>query len=104
MSFSCCGEPRVLEALAALGRRQVLLAGIEAHVCVYQTAADLVEAGYEVEIVADAASSRTAANREIGLQKARDAGAIITCVETALFELLRSADAPQFKAILKLVK
>lgn len=104
MSFSCCGEPRVLEALAALGRRQVLLAGIEAHVCVYQTAADLVEAGYEVEIVADAASSRTAANRAIGLQKARDAGAIITCVETALFELLRSADAPQFKAILKLVK
>jgi nicotinamidase-related amidase len=104
LSFSCCGEPRFLEALAALGRRQVLLAGIEAHVCVYQTAAGLLDAGYHVEIVADAVSSRAARNRDIGLQKARDAGAALTCVETALFELLRTAEAPAFKAVLKAVK
>ncbi len=104
LSFSCCGEPRFTEALAALGRPQVLLAGTEAHICVYQTAAQLVQNGYEVEVVADAVSSRTAPNREIGIEKARAAGARITSVETALFELLGSADHPQFKAILRLVK
>ena len=80
------------------------VAGIEAHICVYQTAIELVEAGYEVEIVADAVSSRTAANRAIGIEKARDAGATVTCVETALFEMLRTAKAPAFKAILNAVK
>jgi nicotinamidase-related amidase len=103
-SFSCLGEPRLREALAAAGRRQVLLAGIEAHVCVYQSAADLVAAGYHVEVVADAVSSRTAANRDIGLRKARDAGAALTCVETALFELLRTADHPAFRPVLAVVK
>ncbi|NQT50550.1 hydrolase [bacterium] len=103
-SFSCCGEPQFVAALAALGRTQVLLAGIETHICVYQTAVELVEAGCEVEIVADAVSSRTAANRAIGLEKARDAGATVTCVETALFEMLRTAEAPAFKAILNAVK
>ena len=103
-SFSCCGEPRFAEALEQVGRRQVLMAGIEAHVCVHLTALDLLEAGYEVQIVADAVSSRTARNRDIGLQKAKAAGAILTSVETALFELLRVAEGPKFKAILQIVK
>lgn len=104
VSFSCCGESAFVEALAGLGRKQVLLAGIESHVCVYQTASDLVEAGYEVHVVSDAVSSRTPANRQIGLDKMARAGAHVTSVETALFELLRAAEGPAFKQILKIVK
>jgi nicotinamidase-related amidase len=104
MSFSCCGEPVFVARLEALGRRQALLAGIEAHVCVYQTAADLVRRGGEVEVVADAVSSRTSANREIGLERARGAGARLTSVETCLFELLGTAEHAAFKDILRIVK
>ena len=104
MSFSCCGEKRFLDAVAQLGRKQLLLCGIETHVCVYQTAADLIQHGYEVHAVADAVSSRTAGNRQIGLEKMKDAGARITSVEAALFELLRAAEGDKFKQILQIVK
>ncbi len=104
LSFSCCGDALFLKELSALQRRQVLLTGIEAHVCVYQTTVDLVASGYEVHVVADAVSSRTAENKDIGLQKMKDAGAGITSVETALFELLRVAEGPRFKQIISIVK
>ena len=81
-----------------------MIAGIETHICVYQTTADLLDAGYAVEVVVDAVSSRTAANRDIGLQKMRDAGASVTSVETVLFEMLRVAEGAPFKEIVKLVK
>jgi len=103
-AFSCCGEPAFVRALEAAGRRQVLLAGIETHVCVYQTARDLLESGYEVHVVADAVSSRSVRNRDIGLTKMQAAGAEVTSVETALFEMLAVAEGPRFKAILKIVK
>jgi nicotinamidase-related amidase len=93
-----------MQALEGTARQQVLLAGIETHVCVYQTAAQLVQAGYAVEVAADAVSSRTALNREIGFEKIRAAGAALTCVETALFELLGTAEHPAFRDILKIVK
>jgi len=82
----------------------VLIAGIETHVCVYQTARDLIKADYTVEIIADAVSSRTVENKCIGLEKIRDAGAQITSVETALFELLGTAEGDKFKRILEIVK
>ncbi|OGV62880.1 MAG: hydrolase [Lentisphaerae bacterium RIFOXYC12_FULL_60_16] len=104
LAFSCCGEPAFMDRIHAIGRRHLLLAGIEAHVCVYQTACDLLRAGYSVSIVADGVSSRTADNRQIGLAAAHDAGARITSVEMALFELLKTAGAPEFKTILNLVK
>ena len=75
----------------------MLIAGIETHVCVYQTALELLEKGYRVEVVADACSSRTLQNKQIGLDKMRGAGAAITSVETALFELLKVAEGPLFK-------
>jgi len=78
MSFSCCRQDEFVEQLEATGVKQLLLAGIETHVCVYQTAADLVEAGYEVQVVADAVSSRTAENREIGLGRIQAVGASLT--------------------------
>lgn len=102
--FSACGSEAFLAQLTGTERKQILLAGIEAHVCVYQTAMDLLAAGYEVEIVTDAVSSRTAANRDLGLQRMRDAGARWTSVEMVLFELLRTAEAPAFKEIARLVK
>jgi nicotinamidase-related amidase len=85
-------------------RDQVLLCGIEAHVCVSQTAHDLIDDGVEVHVAADAIASRTPANREIGLRKMERAGAIVTSVETALFELCERAGTPEFRAVQRLVK
>jgi nicotinamidase-related amidase len=78
--------------------------GIECHVCVYQSVADLVAQGYEVQVVSDAVASRTLENKEIGIQRCREMGASITSVETILFELLRRAEGPAFKEILGVVK
>ncbi|MBT9160864.1 MAG: hypothetical protein DDT26_02160 [Dehalococcoidia bacterium] len=104
LSFSCCGSERFMQIFNSLNRKQILIAGIEAHICVYQTAIDLLNSGYEVQIVADATSSRTPENKEIGLNKARDAGATLTSTEIALFELLKVAEGAKFKEILKIVK
>jgi nicotinamidase-related amidase len=86
------------------GRDQALICGIETHVCVNQTALDLIEAGVEVHVAVDAVGSRTDANRELGLARMERAGAVLTSVETALFELLRRSDATEFKQVQELVK
>ena len=103
-SFSCCGEERCMEDLADLKRTQLLLAGIETHICVYQTALDLLEQGYEVEVLADCVGSRTVENKSLGLEKMKQAGAQITGIEMALFELLRVAKGEAFKELSRLVK
>ena len=103
-SFSCCGEEPFLRQLEMLNRKQVLLTGIETHVCVYQTAIDLIEAGYEVHTVVDCVSSRTPENRNLALEKMKSEGARLTSVEIALFELLRTAASPKFKELSKIVK
>jgi nicotinamidase-related amidase len=104
VAFSCCNDEGFQQQLLAVNRRQIMICGIEAHVCIYQTAVDLLAAGYEVEVVADAVSSRTAENREIALQRMRDEGVKITSVEMALFELLQVAEGPKFKEISRIVK
>ena len=86
------------------GRDQALVCGIEAHVCVSQTAHDLLERGVEVHVARDAVTSRTEENREVGLRKMERAGAIVTSVETALFELLGAAGSDEFKQVQRLVK
>ena len=86
------------------GRGQALVCGIEAHVCVNQTVLDLIDDGVEVHVAGDAVGSRTAENRELGLHRAEQAGAVLTSVETALFELLGGSDAPEFKQVQELVK
>ena len=103
-SFSCCGDEGFNSKLNALLRKSVLLCGIETHVCIYQTAADLVKKGYLVDVIADAVSSRTAENKQTGLKRIADCGAGISSTEMALFELLRTAEHPQFKQIARLVK
>ncbi|MGB6063511.1 MAG: hydrolase [Desulfomonilaceae bacterium] len=104
LSFSCCGEPRFVEELLKLNRKQALLCGIESHVCVYQTAADLIKLGWEVHVVTDAVSSRTLANKNVGLERCKELGALLTSAETALFELLKVAEGDEFKQMLKVVK
>jgi nicotinamidase-related amidase len=102
--FSCCGDERFTAELNALGREQVLLCGIEAHVCIYQTAMDLMEGGLDITILADAVSSRTEQNKETGLDRLSAEGASISSTEMVLFELLKTARHPQFRDIARLVK
>ena len=85
-------------------RKQVLIAGIESHVCVYQTAADLIAAGYEVDIVSDAIASRTEQNKDTGIKMMLHSGAKLTGTEAALFELLKVAKGDKFKAISQIVR
>ena len=103
-SFSCCGEEKFRGKLNDLARKQILLCGIEAHVCIYQTAVDLHNKGYRVNVIADAVSSRTLENKRIALRKMAVAGLEIACTEMSLFELLKTAEHPKFKQIAKLIK
>jgi nicotinamidase-related amidase len=104
MSFSCCGEEPAMRAIEAPNREAWLLCGVEAHVCVSQTALDLLARGHRVHVVSDATGSRTRANREAGLERVRQAGAVVTTTEMALFELLGTAEAEQFKAVQRLIR
>lgn len=103
-AFSCVGEPAFADVVNGLDRSHVLLAGIETHVCVYQTARDFLQQGKQVDVVADAVSSRTAENRRIGLDRMQRAGTTLTSVEMAVFELMESAQHPAFRDILRIVK
>lgn len=103
-AFSCCGEPKFLEAFRGTKKRQAILVGIETHVCIYQTALDLLEEGADVFVVADAVASRSLENKELALQAMRDAGAQIIPAETVLFALLGKASDPCFKPLLALIK
>ena len=99
-----CFSAAQAEGFEMNGRDQALVCGIETHVCVSQTAHDLLERGVEVHVVRDAVTSRTAENREVGLHKMEHSGAIVTSVETALFELLGAAGTDEFKEVQRLVK
>ncbi|MCG8480720.1 MAG: hydrolase [Spirochaetales bacterium] len=103
-TFSCCDDAAFGTHLASLGRKTVLLAGIEAHVCVLQTALDLLETGYQPVVVLDATSSRNAQDREIAARRIEREGGRITSVESILFELTRISGTARFKEISKLVK
>lgn len=102
-SFSCCSEPEFSKVFESLNKQQAILVGIEAHVCVYQTAIDLLGEGFEVFVIADAVASRSADDKTIVFQAMRDAGVKIIPTETALFALLRDAADPRFKELLKLI-
>jgi len=103
-TFSCWRHEPFAAALRASGRTQLILLGIEAHVCVYQTCLDLLDAGFEVHLASDAMSSRTAANREIGIGRMAAEGAIPACTEMVLFELLGTAAHPKARDLFKLIK
>jgi nicotinamidase-related amidase len=102
--FSCAAGEEFNKKLKQVGRKQALLCGIETHVCVYQTAVDLLAKGFEVDVMADAVSSRTPDNKQIGLNRMAASGVHISSTEMALFEILKSADHPAFRQIAKLIK
>ena len=103
-AFSCAGSSQFMDELKELNPKSVILAGIETHVCVYQTAMDLLGEGFEVHIVVDAVSSRTSLNRQIGIDRMVAEGARMTSVEMLLFELQKAARGEAFKELIRLVK
>lgn len=107
IAFSCMREPALrarFDALRDQGRGQVIVAGIEAHVCVGQTALDLVADGYEVYLIADGTSSRAPASRKLSLERVRQAGGYVADSEMVMFEWLEEAGTPEFKDLIGLLK
>jgi len=102
--FSCCDEPVVMDKLKELGAKNIIICGIESHVCVLQTAVDLKEAGFNPIVVMDCVSSRSKESIETAKERFRFEGILMTSYESILFELTRSSAALEFKAISKLVK
>lgn len=102
--FSCCDEPAISEKLKSLDAKNVIICGIESHVCVLQTAIDLKDAGFNPIVVMDCTSSRSAANIELAKERFRYEGIMMASYESILFELTRSSGAAEFKTISKLVK
>lgn len=103
-SFSCFGDPAFRQELRRSPRKTVILIGLESHVCVMQTAMDLIAEDYEVVVIADAVASRNPYDREIALEQMRAKGAWVITAESFLFALMRGATHPQFRAISKLVR
>lgn len=104
LAFSFCGEAPCRQQIESAGRPQVLLIGIETHVCVQQTALDLLRNGLVPVVLADAVGSRTALDYQIALERMRSAGVIVTTTESAIFELLGASGTELFKKVLPLVK
>jgi nicotinamidase-related amidase len=104
MAFSCCGDEGFMNEFKKLGKKNVILAGIEAHVCVLQTALDLLEEGYLPVVIEDCVSSRFLNNKTVAIERMRQSGAIVSTFESILFELTEESGTNLFKSIVKLVK
>ncbi|MFK5926418.1 MAG: hydrolase [Desulfuromusa sp.] len=104
IAFSCCGEENFITALEKSGAKQVLVVGMETHVCVLQTVLDLLDRGYNVHLVGDAVCSRFKGDYDNAISTAAQAGAVITTTETALFQLVKVAGTDAFKVVSKLVR
>jgi len=104
MCFSSCRNQSFERELQSIDRNHVLVMGIECHVCVYQTVADLLVKGFEVSVIADAVSSRTEKNHEFGLKAMESLGAKLSTVEMALFELLEEAGTDEFRRISRIIR
>lgn len=104
LTFSCCGDPDFLESLSGLGKSQIILMGIETHVCVLQTALDLHQNGYLPVVIEDCVSSRKFNDKQVAIERMRQTGMIISTYESVLLELCLVAGTDQFKAISRLIK
>ncbi len=103
-AFSCCQDSKFIEALKNTGRKQIVVCGIETHVCVNQTVLDLLNLDYQVHVVVDAVSSRNPENKNRGLQKMQTAGALMSSAEMSLLELVGDSGKPVFKSVQRLIK
>ena len=104
MTFSSYAAPAFTSEVQRSGRKQILLCGVESHICVCQTALEMTAAGFQVHVATDAVSSRTEANCKLGVDKMRQGGVLISSVESALYEMLHEAGTPEFRDILKIIK
>lgn len=104
LAFSIMGEPEIRQAIADTGKKTVLICGAEAHICVLQSVIDLLAEGYQVALLADAIGSRCRADKKIALRRAQQEGAMLSSVESILFELTERAGSDTFKIISKLIK
>ncbi len=104
MSFACTGEPHFLGALVRTERKQAVLVGVETHICVALTANQLLEDGFDVVVCPDAVSARSMERHKLGMERIRDAGAIPAHTESVAYDWLESADNPQFRNALQIVK
>ncbi len=104
MEFDCFANKDACAALEKSGRKTLLLAGIEGHVCILNTGLGALSRGYRVHLASDAVTSRSAYNREIGLRRLDRAGVVISSTEMILFELLKQAGTPEFRAALPMIK
>lgn len=104
ITFDCCRGDGFLEKISSLKKNQIILTGMETHVCVLQTCLSLLKEDYIVHLVSDAVCSRKHADYKTAREMMRDAGAVITCTETVLFQLLERAGTPEFKEISKRIK
>jgi nicotinamidase-related amidase len=104
LSFCACDEPRFLEALYETGRSQAILAGMETHICVTQTALSLAKKTYPVHVVADACCSRRKADHDVSLERLRGAGVVVTTSESVAYEAVSRAGTDEFKRLLAIVK
>jgi nicotinamidase-related amidase len=103
-AFDCFSDDAFVARLEETGRRQLIVAGMESHICVVQTALAGLRAGFDVHVVADACCSRVAGSHEIALARMRQAGAVVTSTESVLYELVGVAGTDEFRALLKVVK
>lgn len=103
-SFSVYREPEMLVQISKNNRKKIILSGYETHICIFQSAIDLINAGYEVIIVVDATSSREMQNKEIAILEMESRGAHLRTVEMLFFELIKDVNRPVFKEIHKLIK
>jgi nicotinamidase-related amidase len=104
ITFSCCATEPFMKRLRLFNRNDILVAGMETHVCVYQTSVELIEFGYNVHLVTDAVSSRAESNRNIGIHCIEKAGGSLTSTEMAIFELQRVASGDRFRELSKIIK
>lgn len=104
MDFDCCAVGEFNDRLKATGAQSIILAGVETHICILQTCLSLLEAGYRVHVPQDAVDSRTEENWRVSIELMREAGAVISSTETAIFQLLGKAGTPQFKELLRIIK
>lgn len=104
LTYSCLDTEEIKDALKKQKKKTVIIAGLETHICVMQTVRDLIAEGYQVYLVADCISSRTAFNYQVGMERMKQEGAVMSSVESVLFEMLVKAGTPEFKTVSKIIK
>lgn len=104
MHFNCCDEVAFNQRLESAGLKNIILAGVEAHICIFQTCVSILERGYTVHVPQDAVDSRTDDNLRVGLELMNKAGALITSTETVIYQILKKAGTNEFKKMLKLIR